>query len=276
MCLIVNVLLYVSPDNALTQLLCLVEKMLYVYRTRTAHSSCTDHAAHSYDEAQLLSSALELSQLLPTTSSDREALQLMAQDIISYVAKDLTSPQGGFYSAEDADSLPTHESTVKKEGAFYVWTAHQLDELLGPDAELFKYHYGVKDEGNCDPSHDIQGELKGQVRSRRQLLRMTWVDSRGFQNVLYTAHTPEESAHKFGKSVEDAQKTLAANLATLREYRDKHRPRPHLDDKILTCWNGLMVRGSDRTFLLRFNSTRVTDLRAFACLRGLELQHRDR
>ncbi|KAI0711527.1 hypothetical protein C8Q76DRAFT_622913 [Earliella scabrosa] len=189
-----------------------------------------------YDEAQLLSSALELSQLLPTTSSDRETLQLMAQDIISYVAKDLTSPQGGFYSAEDADSLPTRDSTVKKEGAFYVWTAHQLDELLGPDVELFKYHYGVKDEGNCDPSHDIQGELKG-------------------QNVLYTAHTPEESAHKFGKSVEDVQKILAANLATLREYRDKHRPRPHLDDKILTCWNGLMISALSRAYeVLNFNA----------------------
>ena len=164
MCLIVSILLRVSPSNALTQLLCLGEKMLYVYRTRTAHSSCTDHAAHSYDEAQLLSSALELSQLLPTTSSDRETLQLMAQDIISYVAKDLTSPQGGFYSAEDADSLPTKESIVKKEGAFYVWAAPDLDRVLGDDSGVFKYHFGVTEEGNCDPRHDIQGELRGQVR----------------------------------------------------------------------------------------------------------------
>ena len=87
----------------------------------------------------------------------------MAKDIVSYVARDLRNPQGGFYSAEDADSLPSRESTVKKEGAFYVWTAQQLDELLGTDAELFKYHFGVKPEGNCDPRHDIQGELKGQV-----------------------------------------------------------------------------------------------------------------
>ena len=47
----------------------------------------------------------------------------MSEDIISYVAKSLTSTEGGFFSAEDADSLPSHESTVKKEGAFYVWTA---------------------------------------------------------------------------------------------------------------------------------------------------------
>lgn len=87
----------------------------------------------------------------------------MAKDIVSYVANDLRSPEGGFYSAEDADSLPTHDSTVKKEGAFYVWTSEQLDELLSANAELFKYHFGVEADGNCDPGHDIQGELKGQV-----------------------------------------------------------------------------------------------------------------
>ncbi|KAI0707578.1 hypothetical protein C8T65DRAFT_740356 [Cerioporus squamosus] len=182
-----------------------------------------------YDEAQLLSSALELYQLLPGSSRDKTTLEHMAKDIVSYVARDLTSPEGGFYSAEDADSLPSKDSPVKKEGAFYVWTAKQLDELLGNNAEMFKYHFGVKEQGNCDPSHDIQGELKG-------------------QNVLFTAHTPEETAEKFGKSVEEVQKTLSDNLATLREYREKHRPRPHLDDKILTCWNGLMISGLSRAY----------------------------
>ncbi|KAI0747133.1 hypothetical protein C8Q80DRAFT_1179544 [Daedaleopsis nitida] len=182
-----------------------------------------------YDEAQLLSSALDLYQLLPDTSSDKTTLELMAKDIIAYVAKDLTSPQGGFYSAEDADSLPTREHTVKKEGAFYVWTAQELDELLASDAEMFKYHFGVKDGGNCDPSHDIQGELKG-------------------KNVLFTAHTVEETAKQFGKSVEDVRTALEANLSTLREYRNEHRPRPHLDDKILACWNGLMISALSRTF----------------------------
>ena len=124
----------------------------------------SDSAALSYDEAQLLSSALELYQLLPETSQDKKTLELMAKDIVGYVSRVLKSPEGGFYSAEDADSLPTIDSTVKKEGAFYVWTAQQLDELLGADAELFKYHFGVRAEGNCDPRHDVQGELAGQVR----------------------------------------------------------------------------------------------------------------
>ena len=97
------------------------------------------------------------------SSNSKGTLGLMAKDIISYVGKDLTNLEGGFYSAEDADSLPTHDSTVKKEGAFYVWTSQQLDEILGIDSEMFKYHFGVQNSGNCDPAHDIQGELKGQV-----------------------------------------------------------------------------------------------------------------
>lgn len=177
-----------------------------------------------YDEAQLLSSALELAQLLPTNSADRKTLEAMANNIINYIYRDLRSPGGGFYSAEDADSLPSNDSTVKKEGAFYVWTAAQLDELLVDDSELFKFHYGVKENGNCDPRHDVQGELKG-------------------QNVLYVAHTLEETANKFGIPNEQVQATLDKCLARLKEHRDKHRPRPHLDDKILTCWNGLMISG---------------------------------
>ncbi|GJE86611.1 thioredoxin domain-containing protein [Phanerochaete sordida] len=177
-----------------------------------------------YDEAQLLSSALELAQLLPADSADRKTLEAMAIDIITYVARDLRSPEGGFYSAEDADSLPTKDSTVKKEGAFYVWTAAELGELLSEHAEMFGFHYGVEKDGNCDPKHDVQGELKG-------------------QNVLYVAHTVEETSSKFGVPPEQVQVTLDKCLALLKEHRDKNRPRPHLDDKIVTCWNGLMISG---------------------------------
>ena len=116
-----------------------------------------------YDQAQLLTSALELSLLVPPTSQDFETLQAMARSILTYVSRDLLSPGGAFYSAEDADSLPGKGSSVKKEGAFYVWTAADIDRILGERCELFKYHFGVQEDGNCDPIDDIQGELLGQV-----------------------------------------------------------------------------------------------------------------
>lgn len=217
-----------------------------------------------YDEAQLLSSALELAQLLPTDSTERKTLEAMAIDIVTYVSRDLRSPQGAFYSAEDADSLPTNESTIKKEGAFYVWTAAQLDELLGENSGIFKSHFGVEKGGNCDPKHDVQGELKDQVSQEASTRNGSSAESR-CQNVLYTAHTVEETAQKFGVPTEQVQDTLDKCLARLKEYRDKNRPRPHLDDKILTCWNGLMVSGllsmsSDRDSLLNHLLLQISGL----------------
>ncbi|THH30560.1 hypothetical protein EUX98_g3628 [Antrodiella citrinella] len=176
-----------------------------------------------YDNAQLLTSSLELAKLTAPSSTPQTLLD-MASSIITYVSRDLRSTEGGFYSAEDADSLPGHGDTVKKEGAFYAWTAQQLDEVLGTDSELFNWHFGADISGNCDPNHDIQGELTG-------------------QNVLFTSHTIQETAQKFAKDVADLKLLLKACLGKLKEHRDNHRPRPHLDDKILTCWNGLMISG---------------------------------
>lgn len=63
------------------------------------------------------------------------------------------------------------------------------------------------------------------------------------QNILYAAHTAQETAQKFGKRNDaEVEMQLAQCLRKLKEYRDKNRPRPHLDDKILTSCNGLMVR----------------------------------
>ncbi|KAI0088897.1 hypothetical protein BDY19DRAFT_890358 [Irpex rosettiformis] len=186
-----------------------------------------------YDQAQLLTTSLELSLLLPSSSPNCSTLHAIAANILTYTARDLLSPEGGFYSAEDADSLPAlpessarviGEKRQKKEGAFYVWTSQELDDILGKEwAEVFGYHFGVKLGGNVDPEVDREGHLTG-------------------QNVLYTAHSVEETAKKFNiASIEEVQIMLDGCLSMLMVYRDEHRPRPGLDDKVLTCWNGLMI-----------------------------------
>ncbi|EPT05702.1 hypothetical protein FOMPIDRAFT_138440 [Fomitopsis schrenkii] len=184
-----------------------------------------------YDQAQLLRSALELYLLYPAGSPHRAPLLALAQSIVGYLPV-LTSAAGGFLSAEDADSLPAFDSTKTREGAFYTWTAGEIDEALAglagtgviKAAEVFRWAYGVEEGGNCDPQSDPHGELKG-------------------QNVLYLAHTHEETAQLFGVTVAEAEQLLQKILAVLKEWREKHRPRPHLDDKVVAGWNGLMISG---------------------------------
>ena len=154
-----------------------------------------------YDQAQLAISYLEAYQI----TGDGQYADV-ARDIFDYVLRDLTHPEGGFYSAEDADSAPDPaQPNEKSEGAFYIWTRQEIVDVLGEqDAEVFCRYYGVKANGNVD--EDPHGEFGG-------------------HNILYQA---------------EDQKQSVPGIAKLLETRSR-RPRPHLDDKILSGWNGLMI-----------------------------------
>jgi uncharacterized protein len=169
-----------------------------------------------YDQAQLAVSYLEAFQI---TRDGRYAV--WARDIFSYVQRDLTHPEGGFYSAEDADSAEDRDHPhEKREGAFYVWTRPEIFTALAPaDAEIFGYRFGVEENGN------VEEDPHGEFRDR---------------NILFEAHTIEETAVKFGISPEQARESLQQSSARLHQVRAE-RPRPHLDDKILTAWNALMI-----------------------------------
>ena len=174
-----------------------------------------------YDQGQLVVSYLEAYQI-----TQEEIYAGVARDVLDYVLRDMTHPEGGFYSAEDADSVidPSHPKE-KGEGAFYVWTEKEIEELVGnPDAILFRSHYGVRSAGNvsADPHEEFPGK-----------------------NVLYVAQSIEETARSLGKSTGEAERILAAARKKLFEARGS-RPRPHLDDKILAGWNGLMISAMAR------------------------------
>jgi uncharacterized protein YyaL (SSP411 family) len=162
-----------------------------------------------YDQAQLLQVYLTAYQL-----SGDDFFAGVARDIAGYIERDLTSADGGFFSAEDADSLPSADATRKLEGAFYVWTQAEIAEALGEArAAEFSAAYGVEKEGNVSPDSDPHDELGG-------------------KNVLYRRHDDEESPERDVRLREDRAVLLA---------RRGLRPRPHLDDKILTSWNGLAI-----------------------------------
>jgi uncharacterized protein YyaL (SSP411 family) len=142
----------------------------------------------------------------------------------------MTAPGGGFYSAEDADSLLGHGFQEHAEGAFFVWTEQEiLSALESRQAALFCRHYGVRPDGNVDPSSDPHGELSG-------------------KNVLMEQGSIRETAAALGipGEVKEVSASLEASRKILFGIRAK-RPRPHLDDKILCAWNGLMISAFARS-----------------------------
>jgi hypothetical protein len=169
-----------------------------------------------YDQAQIAASYLEAFQI---TRDGQYAAA--ARDVFSYVQRDLKHRDGGFFSAEDADSaVDAAHPKEKREGAFYVWTREEIEQTLGEhDAGIFCERYGIRPGGNVD--EDPHGEF-------------------GNQNILYQARSIEETAAANGVSVDDARSTLRNAVVKLVERRSR-RPRPHLDDKILAAWNGMMI-----------------------------------
>ena len=169
-----------------------------------------------YDQAQIATSYLEAFQI---TRDGQYAAA--ARDIFSYVQRDLTHPDGGFYSAEDADSAADPaKPKEKREGAFYVWSREEIEATLGPkDAEIFCTRFGVEAGGNVE--EDPHGEFRG-------------------QNILYQARSIGETAAASGVSVDETRSALRSGMGRLLDRRAR-RPRPHLDDKILAAWNGLMI-----------------------------------
>ena len=154
-----------------------------------------------YDQAQLAISYLEAYQI----TGDFQYADV-ARDIFEYVLRDLRHPEGGFYSAEDADSAPDPAKPKEKsEGAFYIWSYQEIVNVLGEtDAAVFCRRFGVAPNGNVQ--EDPHGEFTG-------------------RNILFRAEDGPADAE---------------SIVKLLEVRSR-RPRPHLDDKILAGWNGMMI-----------------------------------
>ncbi|KAG0179874.1 spermatogenesis-associated protein 20 [Apophysomyces sp. BC1021] len=189
-----------------------------------------------YDQAQLLSVYSAAYQI-----TKDQLYADIARDIVLYVARDLHHSEGGFYSAEDADSYPAEQSTKKLEGAFCVWESSELIAILGAEVSaLFSHHYDVKEDGNVDSAQDPHNELRK-------------------KNVLMEQCTIEESAKTFGLDVIQAQEILKDAREKLWNFRLEKRPKPHRDDKILTPWNGLMISGLAQAYQV-FRDQQMLDL----------------
>lgn len=170
-----------------------------------------------YDQAQLAIAYLEAAQL-----SGDAFYAAVAEDTLDYVMRDLSDRGGGFHSAEDADSLPPDAddpSAHKMEGAFYIWSESELQHLLGDMFDVVRFRFGIEPHGNAPA--DPQGEFTN-------------------KNLLYVARSIEDVARLTGRTADEVSVALGRARRILFEAREK-RPRPHLDDKVLTAWNGLAI-----------------------------------
>ena len=151
-------------------------------------------------------------------ATGEERYERTAREVLTYVLRDLQAPDNGFYSAEDADSET--EDGEMEEGAFYVWSTDEIRELLDPDlAELVIDVYSMAPEGNYQ--EESTGERTG-------------------KNVLHLDRSLADEAERRDLDEDALRDRLETARTTLLEARSE-RPRPHLDDKVLTDWNGLMV-----------------------------------
>lgn len=153
-----------------------------------------------YDNALLTSVYLEAYQ-----ATHDPFFREVVEETIGYVLREMTSPEGAFFSTQDADSEGV-------EGKFFVWSVAEVEQVLGKDlAEAFLYVYGLTPEGN-------------------------WED----HNILARGKTLEQCAKLLHLPEEDLRRMLQENKKRLYDARAK-RVRPGRDEKILTSWNGLMI-----------------------------------
>ena len=153
-----------------------------------------------YDNALFLRLGVHLWQ----ATHDEEVRRVGAQTV-EWLAREMTAPEGGFYSSLDADS-------EGHEGTFYVWTSAELDQLLGVDAGIARTAWGVTRAGNFEG-----------------------------KNILHLPRSLEEVAAEVGHPADEIARVLAQARSHLQLARS-NRVWPARDDKVLASWNGLMLR----------------------------------
>ena len=155
-----------------------------------------------YDNAQLVSLYAEAYQL-----TKDPLYKTIVTHTLDFVAREMTNEEGGFYSSYDADS-------EGEEGKYYVWSAEEIEQALGEEADLFAQYYQVKKSGNWEAGKNILMPLKS-------------VKELAASNQLSEAEFLEK---------------MAQNRTQLLKIREQ-RIQPGLDDKVLTSWNALMMKG---------------------------------
>ena len=183
-----------------------------------------------YDQALLVPVYLEAYQ-----ATNKKLFLETAEEILSYVMREMTSPSGGFYSAEDADS-------EGEEGKFYLWTEDEITSILNEDPDFALNLFNIKKEGNwTDPMS------ADKIRS----------------NILFLTQTLDETAVDLKYPPEILKERFIKIRELLFEHR-KQRIHPFKDDKILTDWNSLMITAFSKAAQVTGNEVYISFARTGA------------
>ncbi len=163
-------------------------------------------SVYSEAYAKIASSQVPDIQLQQRNERLKHLYERVVEQTLNFIERELMSSEGGFFSSLDADS-------EGEEGKFYVWTFEEVEELLGDDAKLFADYYNIHPFGNWEG-----------------------------KNILFVLETEEEFADRWKLSPNTFKEKMANGRETLLSARSS-RIRPGLDDKILTSWNALMLKG---------------------------------
>jgi uncharacterized protein YyaL (SSP411 family) len=155
-----------------------------------------------YDNAQLVSLYSHAYQL-----NKNPLYKKVVYETLDFISRELTAPEGGFYSSLDADS-------DGEEGKYYVWTNKEMETVLGNEASLFKEYYNITKAGNWEHG----------------------------KNILFRNETDEAIAKRYNLSITSLKNKIHDAKEKLLKVRS-NRIKPGLDDKILTSWNALMLKG---------------------------------
>ena len=161
-----------------------------------------------YDNAQLVSL-----YALAYTKTKNPLYKQTVYQTLAFIAREMTTEDGAFYSAIDADSLTA--DGILEEGAYYVWTKKELQTLIGDDFDLFKEYYNINSYGKWEKDN----------------------------YVLIRQDTDQDFSKEFGISEQEIISKKNKWHEDLLRFRESNKEKPRLDDKILTSWNGLMIKG---------------------------------
>ena len=161
-----------------------------------------------YDQAMMVFASTEA-----WLATSNPVFERTAREIITYVLRDMTSPEGAFYSAEDADS-------EGEEGLFYLWTASEVERILGKEDAAF-----AASVWNFETDGNYADEVKGRRTGR---------------NIPHLTRSHEDMARDLEMTEQEFEKRLESVRSRLFEVREE-RVHPLKDDKVLADWNGLMV-----------------------------------